>query len=254
MIRSGLVSITFRQLSPEEIVSLVAQAGLDAIEWGGDIHVPHGDVTRARTVRQLTVEAGLEVAAYGSYYRVGHGEPLPFGRIVETAVALDAPLIRVWAGKCGSAQADDAYWAQVVEDSYQIADLAAQAGIRIAYEYHANTLTDTTTSALKLLQAVAHPHVTSYWQPPAGASVADNLAGLEAVLPWLTHLHVFSWRVMEGTRERLLLAEKAIEWRQYLQKAAATGRNHIAMIEFVKDDMPENFLKDASTLKQWLAQ
>ncbi len=32
MIRPGLVSITFRKLSPRQIVDLVTQAGLDAIE------------------------------------------------------------------------------------------------------------------------------------------------------------------------------------------------------------------------------
>ncbi|MFN2155934.1 MAG: sugar phosphate isomerase/epimerase, partial [Anaerolineae bacterium] len=97
MIRSGLVSITFRQLSPAEIVARAAQAGLEAIEWGGDVHVPHGDVDAARTVRRTTEEAGLQVAAYGAYYRVGHEEPCPFADVLESAVALGAPLIRVWA-------------------------------------------------------------------------------------------------------------------------------------------------------------
>ena len=63
MISSGLVSVTFRKLSPAEIVDLVRQAGLNCIEWGGDIHVPHGDCVRAREVRQRTLAAGLTVAA-----------------------------------------------------------------------------------------------------------------------------------------------------------------------------------------------
>jgi hypothetical protein len=47
MIRTGLVSVTFRQLSAEEIIKLVVCAGLEGIEWGGDIHVPHGDLKRS---------------------------------------------------------------------------------------------------------------------------------------------------------------------------------------------------------------
>ena len=43
---TGLVSVTFRDKTPAEIVSEVKKAGLDAIEWGGDVHVPHGDVKR----------------------------------------------------------------------------------------------------------------------------------------------------------------------------------------------------------------
>ncbi len=81
-----------------------------------------------------------------------------------------------------------------------------------------------------------------------------NLAGLDMVLPWLTNVHIFSWRVVDGRRERMLLEVKAEDWAQYFNKVAATGREHYALIEFVRDDAPENFLKDAVTLKQWLSQ
>ena len=71
MLCGGLVSITFRRLSPREIVKLVKKSGLEGIEWGGDVHVPHGDLSVAREVATMTQEEGLVVAAYGSYYRVG---------------------------------------------------------------------------------------------------------------------------------------------------------------------------------------
>ena len=48
--RTGLVSVTFRKLTPEKIIELVSEAGLNAIEWGGDVHVPHGDLKRAAEV------------------------------------------------------------------------------------------------------------------------------------------------------------------------------------------------------------
>ena len=158
MIHGGLVSVTFRQLSCEEIVALVSKAQLAGIEWGGDVHVPHGEGTRAREVRRRTVDAGLDVPSYGSYYRPGQEHPPPseasFEAALESAGALQAPIIRVWAGRRGSADADEAYWRRVVEDSLRIAELAQQAGLTIAYEYHDNTLTDTNASALRLLQEV----------------------------------------------------------------------------------------------------
>jgi 3-dehydroshikimate dehydratase len=115
MLYPGLVSVTFRELSLEKIVDLVAQAELTGIEWGGDVRVPHGDQGQARAVRRMTVETGLTVAAYGSYYRAGHPETGPFEAILETAIELDAPSVRVWAGKRGSADADAAYRARVKE-------------------------------------------------------------------------------------------------------------------------------------------
>ena len=42
MIGSSLCSVTFRALTPEEVLELAARAELDAIEWGGDVHVPCG--------------------------------------------------------------------------------------------------------------------------------------------------------------------------------------------------------------------
>ena len=43
-------------------------------------------------------EAGLAIAAYGSYYRVEHDDPAPFEPVLATAVELGAPTVRVWAG------------------------------------------------------------------------------------------------------------------------------------------------------------
>jgi sugar phosphate isomerase/epimerase len=252
MIYPGLVTITFRQLTPPEVIELVKRAGLLGLEWGGDIHVPHGDLVRARQVRQQTEAAGLQTAAYGSYYRVGHGEPVPFETILDTAVELGAPLIRVWAGKQGSAASDEAYRRQVVEDSRRIANLAAQAGIGLAYEFHANTLTDTAASAHALLEAVAHDNIAAYWQPPRYWSVEQNLAGLAAVFPWLSHVHVYKWDTSSG--ERLPLISGEAEWQTYLNKVKTSGRDHFALLEFVVADSPQNFQRDAATLKKWLAQ
>ena len=255
MIHAGLVSITFRQLTPAEIVALVAQTGLEGIEWGGDVHVPHGDVRQARQVRQMTADAGLTIPAYGSYYRVGHGEPCPFEAVLDSAVALGTQVVRVWAGKQGSADADAGYRERVIADSRRIADLAAEAGVSVAYEFHGGTLTDTNASARALLEAVAHDNVLSYWQPPRGATVAYCLAGLDAVLPWLCHVHAFTWRALPDGRavERLPLAAGAAPWRQYLALAGEAERDIYAEIEFVRDDAPERLLEDAAALVSWLA-
>jgi sugar phosphate isomerase/epimerase len=247
MIYTGLVSITFRKLKPSEIVHLVAQAGLNAIEWGGDVHVPHGDTQVAREVARMTADAGLRVAAYGSYFRVGHDQNRD--AVVSTAQALGAPTIRVWAGKLGSADADAAYRALVVNESRHIADLVAAAGMTISYEFHGGTLTNTNASALALLREVDHPAVRTYWQPQVGMSVEACEAGLAAVLPWVTNVHVFHW--LAG-HERRVLSEGQADWLRYLRLLAGTGHDHDAMIEFVKDDDPEQFLADAATLQRWV--
>jgi sugar phosphate isomerase/epimerase len=246
----GLVSVTFRKLSPRDIIDLVVQAGLRGLEWGGDVHVPHGEIAQAKAVQQMTLDAGLTVAAYGSYYRLSHSDTGPFEVVLETAVALGAPAIRVWAGRQGTDAADEATWQAVIADSRRIADLAAAVGITIVYEYHANTLTDTPQAARKLLETVAHPNLKSYWQPPRYSKRDDNLNALETVAPWVYGLHLFSWHQQTG--ERLPLIDGAADWAQYLSRAAALNREMYTLLEFVVDDSPEQFLQDAATLQAWL--
>lgn len=251
MLQPGLVSITFRQLTPREIVDLVVEAELKGIEWGGDVHVPHGEVETAKEVRQMTEDAGLTIPAYGSYYRVAAPDVSPaFDAVLKSAVALNAPVIRVWAGNRGSVEADTSYWQQVVDDSRRIATMAAAEGIRIAYEYHRNTLTDTNESAQRLLADVQHENIYTFWQPHHHLSIEENNAGLEAVLSDLTNVHVFHW-TNDGA-DRHPLKEGAEKWTTYLQTVRSTGREHFALIEFVKGDTPEMFREDARTLKEWL--
>lgn len=240
----GLVSVTFRALAPRAIVALVTRARLASIEWGGDVHVPPGELARAREVGQMTRDAGLTVSAYGSYYRGATGPD--FERVLETAVALGAPLIRVWAGDKASAAAAPADWAGVIADTQRVAALAAAAGCEIAFEFHSGTLTDTAATCVRLLHAVQHPAVGTYWQPLVGADVAENTAGLTAMLPWLRRLHVFHWG---SDWTRYPLAAGADRWLPYLRLA----RHVIPSIEFVRDDAPEAFLEDAQTLLRWCA-
>jgi len=248
MIRSGLVSITFRQLSVERIVELVAEAGLDGIEWGGDIHVPHGDLARAREVRGLCERASLVVASYGSYYRLGSGEA--FEAVLATACEMAAPTVRVWAGEKGSADADAAYRERIAGESRLVADAAARKGIVVAFEFHGETLTDTSGSALSLLSAADHDNLRCYWQSVVGEDAAANVESLRALAGHLGNVHVFHW---DGDR-RCALAEGQDHWRRYLPEIAAAGGDRFAMLEFVRDDEPAAFAADAATLKQWLAQ
>lgn len=230
----GLVSVTFRQLSPAEIVALVVDAELAAISWGGDVHVPESALRTARDVAARCADNGIAIESYGSYYRA-EGD---FGPVLATALALGAPRIRVWAGS--SAHADRA---TVVENLRAAAALARGEGVEIAVEHHANTLTETLDSALALYEEV--PELAAYWQPPIGSTVGEALSAVPALDP--VAVHVFSW-ADDGTR--LPLAAREDLWRPVL--AGLPGDRH-ALLEFVRDDSPTAFREDAATLRAWLS-
>jgi sugar phosphate isomerase/epimerase len=254
MITPGLVSVTFRDRPAEEVAALARDAGLRAIEWSGDAHLPRGDIGRAHELAALSSETGLRIAGFGSYYRVGHSEADGYGfeTVLDEAVALGAPAIRVWAGTRGSAEADEPYRAVVARESRRIADLAASRGIRIVFEWHAETLTDTAASALRLLQDTDHPNVRTLWQPHNGVEAPDNLAGLRAVLPWVQYLHVFHW--WPTHHDRLPLADGEDRCLPYLDAAATCGRDLCALLEFVPDDSLDSFHRDAAVLRAWCEQ
>lgn len=248
--KSGLVSITFRKLSAEQIVDLCRRAELIGIEWGGDVHVPPGDLPTAERVAALTRDAGRSVAAYGSYFRLGVQSVDEFGPVLDSASALGAPIIRVWAGKMGSASTDEPSWKRAIEEGRTIAQRAADRGIRIAAEWHGHTLTDTAAAARRLFDGIDHPHFGAYWQPHQRMGFDDCLADMDAALPRLLGVHVFHWDVQ--TVEKRPLAEGQQVWPAYLRKLAGANPGY-ALLEFVRNDDPEQLLDDARTLNGWLA-
>ena len=246
MIKTGLTSVTFRRLPPGEIIALVAQAGLQGIEWGGDIHVPHGDLAVAVEVGRATRDAGLEVSSYGSYYRVGCADnSVPFEQILETAVKLGAPMIRVWAGDQGSDSTDPAGWERVLDDSLRICQMAEQAGVRLGFEYHEDTLTDTSASACRLMRKIGLQNFTSYWQPPVPANRSERLACLKDISPWLSYVHAFH----HDSRKLRPFSRGESEWLAYMQHIRTLPGDRYCLIEFVAGDSRDQFLEDGKFLK-----
>jgi hypothetical protein len=251
-IRPGLVSVTFRQLPVERVVALASGAGLVAIEWGGDVHVPHGELTAARRARRLCEDVGIEITAYGSYYCAdgsGSGHE-PFTAVLETALELGARTIRVWAGRHDSREADTDMRRRIRDDLANACDLAAAQGSRVALEYHAGTLTDTAPSTLALLQAVGRPNLCSYWQPTPTGPPERGVHELWMLQPHLGDLHVFHWWPDHETR--LPLAAGVAHWHSYLRAASADGRPRVAALEFVRGDDEAQLAADATTLHSLL--
>ncbi|MFA5205668.1 MAG: TIM barrel protein [Lentisphaeria bacterium] len=252
LMHTGLVSVTFRQLAPREIITLAAAAGLHGLEWGGDVHAPHGDLGRAAEVGRMTVDAGLKVAGYGSYYRLGASPQagLAFSTVLETAVALGAPLIRIWAGDEGSATMAPAKRAAVLRDAEAVAAAAARHGVRVCCEFHGGTLTDTPESAAAFYQAVRHPALAAGWQPRPDWPPETNDAALRGLLPRLAEMHVFHW--LPGAVRQPLAAGRA-DWRRYADIVRhGTAAPPWLLLEFTAGDSVQQFQADADALRQLL--
>lgn len=247
-IRPGLCSVTFRALAPEQIVEHAAAAGLEVIEWGGDVHVPPGETTRATSVARATTDAGLAVASYGSYFRAGADEPLT--PVLDSAEALGADRIRIWAGGLGSDDASESDWSMIVARLQAAASDAATRGIGLALEFHSGTLADTAASTLRLLAEVDHPALSTYWQPTVGASVDAVLDEYRALAAQTSAAHVFSW--WPTTRRRPLKARDSLWTRFFADAQLSPTPPRDALLEFVPGDDPALLAGEAATLLSYL--
>lgn len=247
--KTGLTSVTFRQKSPEEIIALAKEAGLTGIEWGGDIHVPAGDTKTASGIGRKTREAGLAVLSYGSYYRGDEGEDV--APVLASAKALGAPVIRIWAGRKPLEESSPEEVKALAGRIREAAEMAQEEGMDLALEYHRGTATQTVSGALELLKEIRACNVSCYWQPDPELTKEEHLAEIDALLPFLSNIHVFSW-----TKESLRLPLAAGEdcWLSYLNRIREGGKNRALILEFVKDDSPEQFRADAGSLKEWAAR
>lgn len=251
----GLCSITLRELTVENVISAAKEAGLQGIEWGADRHVTPGDLDAAAEVGRHCLDAGILCPSYGTYVMAGHSTQSEVAAACETAAALGATNVRVWAPFGVTPSSTRAERAGIGAALSEAADLAASRGLTMSLEFHPGTLTENAVSTLVLLAEVDRPNVFTYWQPDPALDDSAALSELSAVANDLSHLHVFSWG--DGIHDRLALLDGEDIWRPALSTAHRAGRwkrDRFAFLEYVRDDSLDQLRRDASTLALWLNQ
>lgn len=251
MIIPGMVSATFREKTPEDILRLCQQAELKAVEWSENAHVFPGDVKGAKNLFEKTRAAGLEVAAYGSYYRLGEQEDpeYSFRSSAESAAALNAPVIRIWAGSRPSADVGKEEFYRLSKEAALLAEIGSTYHLKVGFEWHKNTLTDTNQSAIRLLEASAHENLYCLWQPTVALSMEERLEGLDLLGDRLLNLHVYYWK--KG--EKRPLSEGRAKWKQYLEHVDKRVSRY-GLLEFVMNGTEEQFLEDAKAFHEILGE
>ncbi len=232
---TGLLSVTFRSLPFERIIELTVQAGLDGIEWGGDVHVPPGKLKLAERIGQAAREAGLINFSYGSYWRAD-SEP---EMIAETAAALGVQWIRIWAGTLPSAACSPEIRRRTAESIRQLCRHSG--GMQVAAEKHRGTLTDEAASAARLLDEVGEDNFFCYFQQESDCDNRQELARLPSERIRAVHVQYCV------NRQRMPLKDGFGEWNELL---AHIPENVPALLEFVRDGSAEQYLEDAEVLKQ----
>ena len=241
MYKLGLVSVSFRKNSPEEILKAMQAVGLSYIEWGSDVHCPP---EKASEIAALQEQYGIKCCSYGTYFDIGNHSLKELPAYIRAAKTLGTNIIRLWAGK-GKEFADyseeekQAFFAECKK----CAAIAEKEDVILCMECHKGTFTDCKEGAITLMEAVNSKHFRMYWQPHQNKLVEENLAYATLLAEQTYHIHVFNWK----EKEKLPLMEAVAVWKDYLGCFSGT---HYLLLEFMPDGLIESLPQEAAALRR----
>lgn len=192
-------------MSLEAALQLFADAGLDAAEiiWQDDYPAAIPTNASEKTishVREVADGLGLELAGLTPYLSEFNNldeatrkrEVDRMRRCIDTAAALEAPHIRVYAGNYpAGAPEHDAKWGQLVKSMQELGEYATTAGVVLCAENHFNTMTVSARQTAALMEAVNSPGVGILYDQ-ANLAFTHNEPYGEAISlqqPWIRHVH-----------------------------------------------------------------
>ena len=239
--KCGVVSVSFRQHSPREIIQAASNAGLDCIEWGSDVHAPCNNADAISEIVALQKEFGISCSSYGTYFYLGRDDVAELHDYAAAAKRLGTDILRLWCGTKGSAEYSEDEKQEFFDLCKRAAQIAQEENVRLCMECHAHSYTDEPDAALELMHYVNSPHFLMYWQANQNESLEYNLGYAKLIAPYTVNLHVFN---MTGTVNSPL-AEAKDTWRQYID---IFGGDRALLLEFMPDNKIESLEAEAKAL------
>jgi len=241
MFKPGVVSVSFRALSVEDVIKITKDAGLDAIEWGSDVHAPATEKETLCRIAKLQKEAGLCCSSYGTYFKLGENSTEELISYIEAAKILGTNILRLWCGKKNYEDLTDEEKSFIIDESKKAAEIAEREGVILCMECHRNSFTNCVAGALELMKNVNSPAFRMYWQPSFAVDLKTNMEYARAISPYTVNLHVFYYENGKACPLELGLSE----WSQYL--SCFSGDKHL-LLEFMPDKKPESLVREAASL------
>lgn len=239
----GLVSISFRKYSPEEILKAMQKAGLKVIEWGSDVHAPCTDTENLEKLVKMQESYDIKCCSYGTYFRLGVTPIEELEGYIKAAKILGTDILRLWCSDKGSAEFTEEEKKALFEEGRLAAAIAEKYGVKLCMECHNWTYTDTLATALELMEAVNSPKFKMYWQPNQFKTDEENFEYAKKIAKYVEIIHTFNWK----GKERFPLADGIELWKKYLGKL---NINKPLLLEFMPDDKIESLETEANALRK----
>lgn len=235
----GLVSVSFREHTPEEILKAMQGTPLTCIEWGSDLHCPP---EKAEEIAALQERYSITCCSYGTYFRLGVTPMEELPQYINATKTLGTDILRLW---CGNKNSED-YTPMEKESLFALcrraAETAKKENVILCMECHIKTFTNRKEAALELMAAVDSPHLQMYWQPNQFRTEEENLAYAQAIAPYTKRIHVFNWK----EKEKFPLKEGMETWQKYLTAFDCRP----LLLEFMPDGRIESLPAEAESLRK----
>lgn len=240
MHKLGLVSVSFRQHTPEEILQAMKKCGLSVIEWGSDVHCP---TERAAEIAALQEKYGIACCSYGTYFKLDTTPLEELQPHIDAAKTLGTDILRLWCGNKNSEDYTEEEKVQLFSHCRAAAAIAEQNGVTLCMECHNNTYTNRKEAALELMQEVNSESFRMYWQPNQYRTEEENIAYATLLAPYTVNIHVFNWK----GKEKYPLRQAKNIWHRYL--SCFEGEKTL-LLEFMPDGKLETLETEAVALRE----
>lgn len=247
MHNTGVTSVSFRALSPEEILQEMVGAGLKYIEWGSDIHAPYTDETRLDEIVKLMKKYDITCSSYGTYFRLGITPMEELPGYLKAAKKLGTNIARIWAGKARVEEQTPQWRQEMIKLGRQAAKIAEEEGVILCMECHPGTITEKKEYALEMIEGVNSPNFRTYWQQNPGLSDEENVAYIRMLKPYIEHIHVFYL----PNEEKRSVGEGIDSWKTFMKEFS---QEHTLLLEFMYDGRVESLPGEAKALHQIAAE
>ena len=226
-----------------DLLEPVANAGFEALEiW--QYHLSGLDQGQLGNLGHALGELGMRAMVVGAYPSLHESESEwettagQLDRLIDCGRRLGMTTLKVFAGRVASAEAGDGVRSASVARLGWLAAELAQHGLQLTMETHGNTLCDTVSSALQLLDELsAHDNVGICFQPYTDQDTDAALAAYDALRGQVRHVHLQNRRGQD--RVVSLLAEGDwIDYARLLPHLRASGFDELLCIEFTAGITP----------------
>jgi sugar phosphate isomerase/epimerase len=230
---------------PEAVVRFAREFQLPGIELRSMFDRAFKDLTRRDVayLRQVARDEGLRVygcatpvfkCAFGAAAAIRDHIDI-FKRSVETAVALDCKLVRVFTFLRLSNPIDSAILPAIADRLSSLVDIAREADVRVGIENEHSCVVATAEELSGLMTLLPDPRLGIIWDPCnivcLPGSSAPPTAGYPGLMPRIFHIHVKDAVARRGPSAFVPVGLGEVNWRSHFAEIERSGYKGMLSLE-----------------------